>query len=115
MNTSYGSYKLLQKYFGQPNGVKKTEADQDNKALFSRLSQPKRIKHDYYRRQCIKAVTQKMMHSQPYKRGQARGNRARAQSMDISKEPFYMKLCLMNARVRMFQKCFAEGRAPSFT
>ena len=25
-----------------------------------------------------------------------------------------MKLCLMNARVRMFQKCFAEGKAPCF-
>ena len=35
-------------------------------------------------------------------------------SEDISKEPFYLKLCMMNARVSMFHKSFNDNRLVKF-
>ena len=52
INTSHGSYQLLQKVFG---GVKKkaylaANKNQNKEETLARLSQPKDHKHDYYRR-----------------------------------------------------------------
>lgn len=55
------------------------------------------------------------MHNRSFKKKQKsmiselkRGNQ------DVAKEPFYLKLCLMNARVKMFQKCFKENKKARF-
>ena len=65
-NTSYGSYQLLQKIFGGAKKACLTEPNQEE--TIARLAQPKELKHDYYRRQCIKAVTEKMHQSTNYRK-----------------------------------------------
>ena len=75
VNTSYGSYQLLQKIFGGGKKAYLTEHNQEE--TIARLAQPKDLKHDYYRRQCIKAVTEKMHQGNKYRKSTTVASKSR--------------------------------------